>query len=77
LVQLWDLTTGKKRASMPGHLNGDLSIGFTPDGKTLVTAGDAELKLWDVATAKERATIVIPGGSYPFLPLAFTADSKP
>ena len=38
-VQLWDLTTGKKRASMPGHGSWDWSLGFTPDGKTLVSAG--------------------------------------
>src|SRR5437588_5704354 len=38
-VQLWDLTTGKKRASMPGHGAGDLAVGFTPDGKTLVSVG--------------------------------------
>ena len=82
-VQLWDLTTGKKRASMPGHRHGDLSVGFTPDGKTLVSAGWDEngkphLKLWDMATAKERATIAIPGGYtwFPFFPLAFTADSN-
>jgi hypothetical protein len=53
----------------------------TGDGKTLVSAGIPEglcqVKLWDVATAKERATIVIPGDSLPqFSPLAFSADGN-
>jgi internalin A len=100
-VQLWDLTTGKKRGSMPANELGIGSLGFTPDGKTLVSAGLREpnegeegpnrntkaagslegyfcqFKLWDVATAKERATIPISGNfSLPFFPLVFTADSR-
>src|SRR5437588_2311808 len=92
-VQLWDLTTGKKRASMPGHDAGDWAVGFTPDGKTLVSAGwhekgqpagslvfsrNPRLKVWDVATARERANIAIPGGYawLTFFPLVFTADSN-
>ena len=93
-VQLWDLTTGKQRASMPGHDGGDWSVGFTPDGKTLVSVGwhekgkpagalvfpprNPRLKVWDVATAKERANIAIPGGYawFPKVPLVFTADSN-
>src|SRR5205823_3303161 len=59
-------------------------LGFSPDGKTLVSAGLqkgkeglCQLKLWDVATAKERATIAIPGYSVPNAPpFVFTADGK-
>ncbi len=95
-VQLWDLTTGKKRVSLARK--GDWVdvrpfaysdvLGFSPDGKTLVSAGlhkgkddpetaHAQLTLWDVATAKERATIAIPGYSAPNAPpVVFTADGK-
>jgi hypothetical protein len=63
-------------------------LGFSPDGKTLVSAGlhqekddpktlHARLTLWDVATAEERTTIVIPGYSVPNAPpFVFTADGK-
>src|SRR2546423_5358735 len=86
---------------MPANEVGIVSLGFTPDGKTLVSAGLREakegeegpnrntkaagslegyfcqLKLFDVATAKERATIPVSGNfSLPFFPLVFTADSR-
>jgi WD40 repeat protein len=91
-VILWDVDTGKERArTPPAHKNSITWVGFAPDGKTLASAcggngvdPDAsgkhpvgEIKLWDVATAKERATI--PTRSMPplqFLSLTFTADGK-
>src|SRR5438874_4288086 len=95
-LQLWDLTTGKKRVSLARK--GDWldvrpfaysdALGFSPDGKTVVSAGlhqekddrktrHAQLTVWDVATAKERATIAIPGYSAPNAPpVVFTADGE-
>src|SRR5205809_7622972 len=87
---------------MPANELGIGSLGVTPDGKTLVSAGlrspnekeeeapnrmtkaagsfegyFCQLKLFDVATAKERATIPVSGNfSLPFFPLVFTADSR-
>src|SRR5437899_2737741 len=64
------------------------ALGFSPDGKTLVSAGlhqekddpktlHAQLTVWDIATAKERASIAIPGYSAPNAPpFVFTADGK-
>ncbi len=70
-VKLWDATTGKEKATLKGHRFTVWSVAFSPDGKTLASGslGDpgrlvdpgrppsGDLKLWDVATAKERATI--------------------
>src|SRR5262245_36962735 len=41
------------------HGDSVLSVRFTPDGKTLVTgsSSDKTIKLWDVATGQERATL--------------------
>ena len=56
--------------SMPACLGGEptelavlresgsvISVAFMPDGKTLVTSGNKSIKLWDVATGKERLAL--------------------
>jgi WD40 repeat protein len=50
-------------------------LAVSPDGKMLATASVAErLKLWDLATGKERRTLAAPAG--PVASLAFAPDSK-
>jgi WD40 repeat protein len=121
-IKLWDLATGRDRATLRGHPGGihalalteegdilgstshddfvklwDVATGvenktiktgyrvsclaFSPDGRTVVTGGDAPLKLWDVATATEVATLTIPMADPDrntiFCPsLAMTSDGK-
>src|ERR1700757_5218547 len=48
----------KLRATLQGHTNPVVSVAFSPDGKTLASASyDGMLKLWDMTTGKERATL--------------------
>jgi WD40 repeat protein/serine/threonine protein kinase/tetratricopeptide (TPR) repeat protein len=57
LVHLWELPSGRLRATLRGNTSSVRSVAFFPDGKTLATANDAgEVKLWDVATGQERIT---------------------
>src|SRR5207302_942420 len=65
-VRLWDVSTGKERATLQGHRGAVSSVVYAPDGKTLASAsGDltawtstpGEVKLWDATTGKERASL--------------------
>ena len=58
MVKLWDVATGRERASLPGHTDRVYSVAFNPDGKLLASGSfDKTVKLWDVATRQERATL--------------------
>ncbi len=50
-VTLWDVPTGRHRASLRGHDGGALAIAFSPDGKTLVT-GDNKgvIRFWPISS---------------------------
>jgi RNA polymerase sigma factor (sigma-70 family) len=79
-VALYDVGAGKVRATLPGHKGAVACVAFAPDGKTMASADSrGTLKLWDVAAAKERATIRNAGsifGTFFLQSLAFTADGK-
>ena len=53
-IELWDLATGDKLATLDGHTALVDTLLFSPDGKTLVSAGrDGTILLWDWNTARE------------------------
>lgn len=64
---LWDLSTVKEKASLKGLPEVVMSVAFSPDGKLFAAGGGrfgsegrpgaGEVKLWDVATGRERATL--------------------
>jgi WD40 repeat protein len=66
-VRLWDADTGRERLVLKG-VGPQRNVAFSPDGKTLATNGPVaganpgegqtkDVKLWDVATGRERATL--------------------
>jgi WD40 repeat protein len=74
-LKLWDVTTGKVRATLNGHKWCIWCVAITPDGKTLASAGsDGLVKLWNVRTG--QATHTIPAAEVPILALAFSPDGK-
>lgn len=56
-IYLWDVVGGKELRQFPAQRGGQInSLAFSPDGKTLATAGGGELvvRLWDVAIGNDR-----------------------
>ena len=60
IIKLWDLSTGAAVRAFTGHSGneGVTSVKFTPDGKRIVSAGDASIRIWDVSTGEEIATLI-------------------
>jgi WD40 repeat protein len=63
-VRLWDAVTGEPCATLT-HPGGVWSLAFSPDGRWLVstTSADNRLRIWDVATARCRKEIPVPGAT--------------
>jgi len=53
-IELWDLVTGDKLTTLDGHTALVETLLFSPDGKTLVSAGrDGTILLWDWDAARD------------------------
>jgi WD40 repeat protein len=56
-VQLWDVATGRERASVRTDYDFITAAMFARDGQTLILArGRGIIQFWDVATGHERAS---------------------
>ncbi len=55
-VKLWDVATGKEKATLKGHSHIVTSLSVSPDGKTLASGSlDGTIRLWDIsAVTAER-----------------------
>jgi WD40 repeat protein/serine/threonine protein kinase/regulator of sirC expression with transglutaminase-like and TPR domain len=51
---LWRLCQNGHRLTLRGHRSGVRSVTFLQDGKTLASCSSGELRLWDMATGKQR-----------------------
>jgi WD40 repeat protein len=74
-ARIWDPRGRRERAVLKGDAGELRGVAFTPDGKTLATGNGKSprsVKLWEVATGKERGTLPKGAGT----PLAFIAQGK-
>ncbi len=72
-VRLWDAQTGAFLRKLTGHPSAVNAVAFSPDGKTLASAGST-LQLWDVATGELRHADDTDLGSIAHL--VFSPDGK-
>src|SRR5262249_10869801 len=59
--KLWDVDgrEGRERPGRRAHRSAIQCLAFSPEGSTLASCGGAEgIKLWDVATGRQRATLL-------------------
>lgn len=73
-LSLWDLSTGKEAAALPGHNQDIKNLVFSPDGTYLASASEDSqglIKLWEVASGKELLSLSV---MYPEA-MVFSPDS--
>jgi WD40 repeat protein len=79
-VKLWDVATGKERATFPGPFGRVVAAALSPDGKTVALLdspklhADPDLKLLNVATGRQRTIPTVP--AHALLSLAFTTEGR-
>ncbi len=76
LIHLWDVLDAKELPPLRGHRGTVVSIAFSPEGKTLASAGrDMTYRLWDLTTGKEIARDVSESEDY-YRFVGFAAGGK-
>ena len=57
-VRLWDVNTGRLLRILTGHTDDVMSVAFSPDGETLVSASwDGTIRLWNPRNGKLKRTL--------------------
>lgn len=74
VLKFYAADTGKELGTLAGHTGCIYSVAFSPDGKSLASGGgDRTLRVWDLATGKQRTSYPHPGA---VLSVAYTRDSN-
>jgi WD40 repeat protein len=75
VVNVWEISTGRKLATLEGHRSWATAMEYSRDGRTLATGGaDTAVKLWDTTTWRELRTLE--GHSGHITGIAFLPDGR-
>ena len=58
-IRIWDIATGQSD-ELRGHTNWVLDVCWSPDDRYLASAGDSQVKIWDVAERRNSFEIASP-----------------
>lgn len=74
--QIWlvDVATGKPLTLLQGHKAEIFKMAFSDDSKTLATAGDQTVILWNVATGAQKGTLRTECNKTGYTGVAYNAD---
>jgi WD40 repeat protein/energy-coupling factor transporter ATP-binding protein EcfA2 len=80
-IRLWDVTDPQrpvKMATFTGHADPRVSAVFSPDGRTLVTAGaEKVIRLWDITNPRQPTEMAtLSGEAYPTMSSVFSPDGR-
>jgi WD40 repeat protein len=63
-IQVWDVETGSELLALTGHEGPPGPVDWSPDGSTILTAGeDGTVRLWSADTSEELQTISVLAGA--------------
>ena len=58
-IKIWDLASGSEWKNLTGHTGMyGATAKFTPNGKQVISAGDASTRIWNVSTGEEVASMI-------------------
>jgi WD40 repeat protein len=60
LIRIWDLETGKRAATLRGHVQGVLSVSFSSDDRALASSTTSRVMLWQVGSWQELMSVQMP-----------------
>ncbi len=65
-ITIWEPAASRRRDVLPGHIDTNYFVTFSPDGKQLATASaDGTAKVWDLYRRTDRTTVGLPAGTTP------------
>lgn len=69
---LWDVSQRQQIAVLRGHTDSVASVAFSPSGPLASASWDGTLKLWDLRSGKEEASLKLPSASA----IVYTRDGR-